>query len=113
MQLRRLLPLGLLMALAACGPKTVISSLFPLRYAATTVVDFHDRGMASRQTVVSKCKVVDQTDSIALGYLTPITGERHWLRRADGSLWVLGLLSPCRWRTARPDGEPSLPVRTE
>lgn len=102
---RGLLPFIVLfaLALAGCGPKTIVSILNPTRYHATTVVDFSDRGQVTRQTVVSGCKVIDQTDSVAANTATTITGERHWTRRSDGSLWVLGLLEPCRWGV---DGPP-------
>jgi len=112
---RASLPLVILLALGlcGCGPKTIASILNPTRYHATTVVDFRDRGQAARQVVVSGCKVIDQSDSIAANTNTTITGERHWVRRADGSLWVLGLLDPCRWGV---DGAPApgfLPVTTD
>lgn len=104
--MRRALPaLVLSLALAACGPKTIVSSLFPTRYAVTTVLDFNDNGRVSRQTVVTACKVVDQTDSIAANTNTDVTGERHWIRRADGSLWLVGLLDACRWGPKGPRGD--------
>lgn len=100
---RALIPLLLLIPLAACGPRTVVSMMFPTTYAATTVVDFIDGDRTLRQTVVTACRVVDQTDSIAANSKTTVTGERHWIRREDGSVWVLGLLDACRWG---PDGPP-------
>ena len=112
---RALLSFVILLALGlcGCGPKTIASILNPTRYHATTVVDFRDGRQVSRQVVVSGCKVIDQTDSIAANTATTITGERHWIKRADGSLWVLGLLDPCRWGV---DGAPApgfLPIITD
>lgn len=104
--MRTLLPLlACSVLLAGCGPKTIHSIIFPTRYAVTTTVDFRDGDRTVRQTVVSGCKVIDQTDSIAPGIDTTVTGERHWIRRADGSLWILGLLNACRWGVKGPQGE--------
>lgn len=94
---RTLIAVIALLPLAACGPKTIKSILFPTRYGVTTVVDFHDDGRVVRQTVVSRCEVIDQTDSVARNVVTHQKGESHWVRRADGSLWILGTLTPCRW----------------
>jgi len=115
-----------LLPLAACGPKTINSMLFPTRYGVTTVVDFRDNGRVVRQTVVSRCRVIDQSDSIAMNDLSiSVRGEPHWVRRGDGSLWILGSLDPCRWGAegpgdyrefaplrpdARTDGEPLVRV---
>ncbi len=101
---RRIFISALILLVSACGPKTIVSSLFPLKYAVVTEMTFDDDGAVSRQAVVSACSIVDQTDSIAANFNTTVTGERHWLRRADGSLWVFGLMGVCRWHEKPPPG---------
>lgn len=91
-----------LLGLTGCGPKTIASILNPLKYNVTTVVDFREDGVVTRQTLVSRCTVIDQTDSIAANYSVDDQGEPHWLKRADGSFWLLASLDPCRWWDEKP-----------
>lgn len=94
--------------LAACGPKTITSMLFPTRYGATTVVDFQGDGRDVRQAVVTRCRIIDQSDSVSqVALAIDARGEPHWLRRTDGSLWILGPLEPCRWGVEGPRGHPA------
>jgi hypothetical protein len=88
------------LSLTACGPKTVKSMFFPERYSTTTTVEFHDGGRSMTQTLRYQCKIIDETDSLAANTLVDVQGERHWLKRTDGSILVLGHLNPCPWTTA-------------
>jgi len=103
--------LPLLFGLAGCGPKTVVSALSPLTYAVTTTLEFQDRGVTSRQAIVTRCRVIDQTDSVSGNFAVDETGDVHWFKRSDGSLWLLRRFEACRWReTAPPAGEPARPL---
>lgn len=82
-------------ALGGCTPRNVVSALFPTKYAVISTVTFEDGGNRSIQTVIHRCKIVDQTGSISMGSGKTVSGDRHWLRRADGSLLILGRLAPC------------------
>ncbi|MES2032709.1 MAG: hypothetical protein V4466_00910 [Pseudomonadota bacterium] len=91
-----------LFGLVGCGPKTVVSALSPLKYAVTTTVEFQDHGATTRQAIVTRCRVIDQTDSVSGNYAIDETGDVHWFKRSDGSLWLLRRFETCRWREAAP-----------
>ena len=94
---RFLFVLALLPLLAACGPRTLLSMLAPTRYTVESTVVFKVDGRLVPQTLAEGCTSVDQTDSVGGGLATGYNGEHHWLKRADGSILVLGDLHPCRF----------------
>lgn len=83
--------------LLGCGPMTIWSSMFPLEYDVVTTLQYESAGKRSTQEQVTHCKLVDQTDSIAANTAVYSFGEPPWLEEDDGSLLILGSLSPCKW----------------
>lgn len=92
--------LAALLLLSACGPRTVFSLLFPERYSVTSTIEVIKEAGIWRQALTTGCSVVDQSDSIAQNYHVAADGDPHWVKRKDGSILVLGDLSPCMWTEA-------------
>lgn len=98
---------------AACGPATIWSSTFPLRYGVVTDMVFTEGGRTERSTHVSACEIVDQRDSIAANLLFRAADDRHVFATADGGRLVLPFLQPCRWFPSEevPDAGVRFPLR--
>ena len=96
---------GLLVVMApllgGCGPKTVFSMLFPLRYDVRTTITLDDDGHPVTLTGQAHCQVIDATDSIAMNTEASHVGGGLWTRRPDGSLLVMA--NPdCPWAIKGP-----------
>jgi hypothetical protein len=90
---------------ASCGPKTIITGMWPRRYAVESSVDFiQPDGSVARQTLVVNCSIVDASDAIIPSIGATESGDAHWQANADGSILIVGDLSPCRWVQGPPVG---------
>src|SRR5688572_28769448 len=61
----RIAPFVAFLLLAACGPKSIVSTIFPERQTLSSTVVFDDAAGRTPQTIRYSCKIIDQTDSIA------------------------------------------------
>jgi len=95
MRLLRALAISASLLLAGCGPKSIVSTLFPEKHTVSSTVTFDDAGRRTTQTIRYHCKIIDQTDSIAANIARESEGEAHWLKRSDGRVLVLSPLESC------------------
>lgn len=86
------------LSLAACGPRTIRTLLWPERYVVTSTVNFRSaNGSAFEQTQQYVCQILDTTDTFIPSLRVDPVGERHWMMRRSGAILVLGATEPCPW----------------
>jgi hypothetical protein len=81
--------------LAACGPKSIVSTIWPEKHTVSSTVIFGDGAGRTTQTIRYGCKITDLTDSVAANVTREITGDSHWLKQPGGGILVLGRLDDC------------------
>lgn len=90
---------------AGCGPRTIKSMLFPLRYTVESKLTYEYGGQVHTQTLNSRCVVRDVSDSINnVPFTTDRQGDNHWIRLGHGAVLLLPIGPECSWQTSAPMG---------